>query len=159
MKLVESESTLIDYFEEENKLSGEEFEKCLPKIKPNTFDIQKINYLLGNVNICNKDFTNDLFTYYVKNNKDLSIKTKLELLKENYSNYWDLPEDLLFSIAREKLGEKWDFEDIKKRREKWIEKMIKENQENNLENEFEKEINKQKKKESNIKFEKKVLIF
>jgi|TARA_R100000084_G_scaffold63529_1_gene27551 hypothetical protein len=159
MKLVESESTLIDYFEEENKLSGEEFENCLPKTKPNTFDVQKINYLLGNINICNKDWTNDLRTHYIKNNLELSTKQKLNLLVDNYKNYCNLPEDFLHSIAREKLGLPFDYHDIAKRRQQWLDKCKKEKEEDKQEDRFERELEKQKKRESTFKIEKKILTF
>jgi len=153
----ESENTLklIDYFEAPNKLTDEDFFKELPTIKPNTFDIQKINYLLGNVNICNKDFTNDLRTHYIKNNLDLTTKQKLNLLADNYKKYYDLPEDFLFSIAREKLGLPFDYHDVKKRRQQWIDKCKKEHEEDKQENKFEIELEKQKKKKVLLKLKKK----
>ena len=157
----ESENTfkLIDFFEEESKLSGEEFESVLPKIKPNTFDIQKINYLIGNVNICNKDWTNDLRTHYIKNNLELTTKQKLNLLVDNYKNYYDLPEDFLHSIAREKLGLPFDYHDVARRRQQWLDKCKREKEEDKQEDKFQRELEKQKKKESTFKIEKKILTF
>ena len=124
----DSENTfkLIDYFEEESKLSSEEFVKHIPACNPNTFDIQKINYLIGNINICNKDLTNDLRTHYIKNNLELTTKQKLNLLVDNYKNYYDLPEEFLHSIAREKLGLPFDYHDIARRRQQWLDKCKKE---------------------------------
>ena len=162
MKIVENESNdieLVDWFEEESKITGDEFKQLIPSCNTNTFDIQKINYLLGNVNICNRDYTNDLRTHYIINNKDLNIKTKLELLKDNYSNYWNLPEELLFNLAREKLGEKWDYDDIKNRRQKWLDKKHKEEQEDKQENKFQKELKKQIKNEPNFIIKKKTINF
>jgi len=150
---------LIDFFEDDNKLPSEEFVNCIPKCNTNTFDIQKINYLLGNVNICNKDCTNDLRTYYIKNNVELTTKQKLNLLVDNYKNYYNLPEEFLHSIAREKLGLPFDYHDIKKRREQWLEKCKKEKEEDLQENRFERQLEKQKKNESTFKIEKKVLTF
>ena len=151
--------TLIDYFEEESKLTGKDFKQFIPACNTNTFDIQKINYLLGNVNICNKDLTNDLRTYYIKNNLELTTKQKLNLLVDNYKNYYNLPEDFLFSIAREKLGLPFDYHDVKKRRQQWIDKCKKEYEEDKQENKFDRELKKQKEKECTFKIEKKVLIF
>ena len=165
MKLVEVELEnnndikLIDYFEDESKLTGEDFRQQIPVCNHNTFNIQQLNYFVGNVNICNIDKTNDLRTHFIVNNRDLNIKSKLELLKDNYKNYWNLPEDFLFSIAREKLGEKWDYEDIKRRRKEWIAKKKKEEEEDKQENRFERELEKQKKVESNFKWETKTLHF
>tara|TARA_R100001463_G_scaffold27214_1_gene63209 strand:+ start:488 stop:985 length:498 start_codon:yes stop_codon:yes gene_type:complete len=153
------ENNLIDFFESENKLDSEDFLKVLPTTKPNTFDIQKINYLLGNVNICNRDNTNDLRTHYIINNKDLTIKNKLNLLVDNYKNYYNLPEDFLVSIAREKLNLPFDYHDVKKRRKEWLEKCKKEKEEDLQENRFEKQLNKQKQKEGTFKIEKKIITF
>ncbi len=157
----DSENTfkLIDYFEEESKLSSEEFVKLIPACNPNTFDIQKINYLIGNVNICNKDWTNDLRTYYIKNNLELTTKQKLNLLVDNYKNYYDLPEEFLHSIAREKLGLPFDYHDIARRRQQWLDKCKKERDEDKQEDKFLRELEKQKKKESTFKIEKKILTF
>jgi len=158
---IESENTfkLIDYFEEESKLTGEEFEKHIPVCRPDTFDIQKINYLIGNVNICNKDWTNDLRTYYIKNNLELSTKQKLNLLVDNYKNYYDLPEEFLHSIAREKLGLPFDYHDVARRRQQWLDKRKKEREEKKKEDKFERKLEKQKKRESTFKIEKKILTF
>ncbi len=163
MKIVEEEEgtvlQLVDYFEEPSKFTGDEFKNLLPTHKHNTFDIQKINYLIGNVNICNKDMTNDLRTYYIKNTLELTQKQKLNLLVDNYKNYWDLPEEFIFSIAKEKLGEKWDYEDIQKRRKKWLEKKKLEEEQDKQEIKFQKELERQKKKEPNFKIEKKTINF
>lgn len=150
---------LIDFFEEENKLSNEEFVNCIPTSNTNTFDIQKINYLLGNINICNRDCTNDLRTYFIKNNLELTTKQKLNLLVDNYKNYYKLPEEFLYSIAREKLGLPFDYHDVKRRREQWLEKCRREKEEDLQEDRFERQLEKQKKNESTFKIEKKVLTF
>ena len=155
----ENTLNLIDFFEDENKLNSDEFVKCIPPCNTNTFDIQKINYLLGNVNICNRDCTNDLRTHFIKNNLELTTKQKLNLLVDNYKNYYNLPEEFLHSIAREKLGLPFDYHDVKKRREQWLEKCRREKEEDLQEDRFERQLEKQKKKETTFKIEKKVLTF
>jgi hypothetical protein len=151
---------LIDWYEEPNpyKIKDPEFFNLIPP-KREHFNYNKINYLLGNINICNIDKTNDLRTYYIKNNLDLTMKKKLELLKENYNNYWKLPEEFLFSLAREKLGLPTPYQIIKDKRKLWLDKKKKEEEEDKLEDKFQKVLKKKDLQEMKIINEKKILIF
>ena len=137
----ENTLNLIDFFEDENKLNSEEFVNCIPPC--NTFLFANSFPVL----------------HFIKNNLELTTKQKLNLLVDNYKNYYNLPEEFLHSIAREKLGLPFDYHDVKRRREQWLEKCRREKEEDLQEDRFQRQLEKQKKNESTFKIEKKVLTF
>ena len=100
--------------------------------KARTIDFEKINYLIGHLNICDIDFSQCLKVKILKDNSKISYEIKIKELVKSLKLKYNFPDAFLECMAREKLGIPFTQEEIDIKRKIFLRQQRREHKQNEL---------------------------